>query len=70
MKTYDKIVWPADTDIQERDKAIVELWSALDSYVRMVAQTAPAPELDEALKNPTLEKYSQFVEKTRFLFGL
>ena len=70
MKTYDKIVWPSDTDIQGRDKAIVELWSALDSYVRMVAQTAPASELDEDLKNPTLEKYSQFVEKTRFLFGL
>lgn len=70
MKTYDKIVWPSDTDIQERDKAIVELWTALDSYVRMVAQAAPASEFDAALKNPTLEKYSQFVEKTRFLFGL
>jgi len=70
MKTYDRIVWPSDADIQERDKAIVELWSVLDSYVRVVAQTAPASEFDAALKNPTLEKYADFVEKTRHLFGL
>ena len=70
MKTYDKIIFACDDDIQKRDRAIVELWDTLDSYVRMVAQTAPASEFDDALRNPILTKYSDFVNKTRQIYGI
>ena len=55
MKTYDRIVFPNDSDIQDRDKAIIELWDALN---------------DEQRENPVLDKYLDFVVKTRSLYGM
>jgi len=55
MKTYDKIVFPNDKDIQDRDKAIIELWDAL---------------CEEQRENPVLDKYREFVNKTRYLYGM
>jgi len=54
-----------DSDILDRDKAIVELWDSLEAYVMMVAMTARKDEYEEALKHPILDKYRDFVEKSR-----
>jgi hypothetical protein len=44
-----------DEDIQDRDKAIIELWDALS---------------EEDRENPVLDKYRQFVNDNRSLYGL
>jgi hypothetical protein len=61
MKTYDKITFASDKDIQERDKAIIELWDALMLYTN----------LGEIIKDhPAAKKYEEFVAKTRILYGM
>ena len=44
-----------DEDIQDRDKAIIELWDALS---------------EEDRENPVLDKYRNFVNENRGLYGL
>ena len=44
-----------DEDIQDRDKAIIELWDALS---------------EEDRENPVLDKYRLFVNESRGLYGL
>lgn len=44
-----------DEDIQDRDKAIIELWDALS---------------EEDRENPVLDKYRLFVNEVRGLYGL
>ena len=44
-----------DEDIQDRDKAIIELWDALS---------------EEDRENPVLDKYHRFVNEVRGLYGL
>jgi len=53
-----------EDDILDRDKAIIELWDALEAYVKMVAMTAPKDVYEDALKHPILDKYRDFVEKS------
>ena len=45
----------------DRDKAIVELWDAFRAYMKAMVPFAS----DEALAHPTLDKYRDFVERTR-----
>jgi len=60
MRTYDKIVFANDKDIQDRDKAIIELWDALRLYT----------DLGEIIKeHPAAKKYEEFVAKTRIIYG-
>ena len=54
MRTYDKIVFANDKDIQDRDKAIIELWDALSLHVK---------------EHPAAKKYEEFVAKTRIIYG-
>ena len=44
-----------DEDIQDRDRAIIELWDALS---------------EEDRENPVLDKYRRFVNVVRGLYGL
>ena len=44
-----------DEDIQDRDKAIIELWDALS---------------EEDRENPVLDKYRRFVNENRADYGL
>jgi hypothetical protein len=44
-----------DEDIQDRDKAIIELWDALS---------------EEDRENPVLDKYRAFVNESRTTYGL
>ena len=61
MKTYDKIVFASEKDIQDRDKAIIELYDALMLYT----------DLGEIIKDhPAAKKYEEFVVKTRILYGM
>jgi hypothetical protein len=55
MKTYDKIIFACDDDIQKRDRAIVELWDAL---------------YEEQRESPVIDKYRDFVKKTRTIYGI
>jgi len=55
MKTYDKIIFATDNDIQSRDKAIVQLWDAL---------------YEENRESPAIDKYRDFVKKTRTIYGI
>lgn len=55
MKTYDKILFASDDDIQKRDRAIVELYDQL---------------LKENKNNPIIKKYADFVKKTRTIYGI
>jgi len=48
-------------DILDRDKAIVELWDAFRAYMKAMVPFAS----DEALAHPVLDKYRDFVERTR-----
>lgn len=68
MKTYDKIFWATDADIQERDKAIIELYDSLRECVTTIAQAQGSGNSDP--RSSALDKYSDFVEKTRYLYGL
>lgn len=54
-----------EDDILDRDKAIVELWDALEAYVEMVAMTASSSEYEKALRHSVLDKYREFVERSR-----
>ena len=55
MKTYDKIIFASDDDIQKRDRAIVKLWDAL---------------YEENREHPVIDKYRDFVNKTRQIYGI
>ena len=44
-----------DEDVQDRDKAIIELWDALS---------------EEDRENPVLDKYRRFINEVRSLYGL
>lgn len=55
MKTYDKIIFASDDDIQKRDRAIVKLWDAL---------------CEENREHPVIDKYRDFVNKTRQIYGI
>jgi len=55
MKTYDKIVFASEKDIQDRDKAIIELYDALKLHIK---------------DHPVAKKYEEFVAKTRILYGM
>lgn len=66
MKTYDKIIFASDDDIQKRDRAIVELWDAFHAYMKVIVPFAS----DEALAHPVLDKYRDFVNKTRQIYGI
>lgn len=50
-----------EDDILDRDKAIVELWDAFRAYMKVIVPFAS----DEALAHPVLDKYRDFVERTR-----
>ena len=55
MRTYDKIVFASNNDIQERDKAIVQLFLSLQ---------------EKDKDHPVVQKYNQFVAKTKDIYGL
>jgi hypothetical protein len=60
MKTYDKIIFANEKDIQDRDKAIIELYDALMLYT----------DLGEIVQDhPVIKKYEEFVTKTRTIYG-
>lgn len=75
MKLYNKIRLPVEDDligdseidqeIQDRDKAIVELWTQLE-WITPYHNDAPADK--ESLE--MIEKYADFVTKTRAIYGL
>lgn len=50
-----------EDDILDRDKAIVELWDAFRAYMKVIVPFAS----DDALAHPVLDKYRDFVERTR-----
>ena len=54
MKTYDKITFASDKDIQERDKAIIELYDAFRLHIK---------------DHPVIKKNEEFVTKTRTIYG-
>jgi hypothetical protein len=62
---------PADTrdeDIQDRDKAIIELWDVLERHVKMIDETRGPSDRDGS--HPVLDKYRRFVNESRGLYGL
>ena len=60
MRTYDKIIFANEKDIQDRDKAIIELYDALMLYT----------DLGEIVKDhPVAKKYEEFVAMSRTLYG-
>ena len=61
MTPTNQIEDPKWKDIQDRDKAIVELWDAFRAYMKAIVPFAS----DEALAHPVLDKYRDFVEKSR-----
>lgn len=78
MKPYDQLditdlVLEGDSDaiekleaeIQDRDRAIVELWARLE-WIMPYHNDAPADK--ESLE--MVEKYADFVTKTRAIYGL
>jgi ribonucleotide reductase beta subunit family protein with ferritin-like domain len=54
MRTYDKIVFANEKDIQDRDKAIMQLYDALRLHEN---------------DHPVIKKYEEFVTKTRTIYG-
>lgn len=70
MKSYNKIRLPVEEDlvgdsevdqeIQDRDKAIVELWDILLNYYTN----------EEGDPTIALNKYDDFVTKTRAIYGM
>ena len=50
-----------EDDILDRDKAIVELWDAFRAYMKVMVPFAS----DEALAHPVLDRYREFVERSR-----
>ena len=50
-----------EDDILDRDKAIVELWDSFRAYMKVIVPFAS----DDALAHPVLDKYRDFVERTR-----
>jgi len=57
-----------DEDVQDRDKAIIELWDVLERHVKMIDATRHPSVRDES--HPVLDKYRQFVNENRGLYGL
>jgi len=57
-----------DDDIQDRDKAIIELWDVLERHVKMIDATRHPSDRDGS--HPVLDKYHQFVNEVRSLYGL
>jgi hypothetical protein len=57
-----------DEDIQDRDKAIIELWDVLERYYTMVNATRYPGTRDES--HPVLDKYRRFVNENRANYGL
>lgn len=55
MKTYDKITFASDKEIQDRDKAIIELYDALKLHIK---------------DHPVAKKYEEFVAMSRSLYGM
>ena len=51
----------SEHEVLDRDKAIVELWDAFRAYMKAMVPFAS----DEALAHPVLDKYRDFVERTR-----
>jgi hypothetical protein len=73
MKTYDRIP-PicdlVDSELQDRDYAIMELWHSLESYVKAAEQTTPNPdEYARIVNHPILYKYEDFVNATKAIYG-
>ena len=54
-----------DEDIQDRDKAIIELYDGYLHYVKTLVPGVP----DDALP-PAILKYRRFVSENRGLYGL
>lgn len=52
-----------EDDILDRDKAIVELWDAFRAYIKVIVPFTSVSE--EYLTHPVLDKYRDFVERTR-----
>lgn len=50
-----------EDDILDRDKAIVELWDAFRAYMKVIVPFTS----DKYLTHPVLNKYRDFVEKSR-----
>ena len=61
MKTFDRIPTSCsiiEEEIQDRDYAIMELWHTLQGYAAM-----------NDVNSPVLEKYYDFVQKSRIIYG-
>ena len=54
-----------EDDILDRDKAIVELYDTVQNFVKVIAMTHSPKNYEDALKHPVLDKYRDFVERTR-----
>ena len=52
-----------EDDILDRDKAIIELWDAFRAYIKVIVPFTSVSE--EYLTHPVLDKYRDFVERTR-----
>ena len=61
MRTYDKIHFPSDEDLESRDKAIVELYFALKQ--ELIKSEA-------GYEHSLIKKYAVFVEKTMSVHGI
>ena len=72
MKTYDRIPPICDlidSELQDRDYAIMELWHSLESYVKAAEQTAANPdEYARIVNHPILYKYEDFVNATKAIY--
>lgn len=54
-----------EDDILDRDKAIVDLYDTVQAFVKVTAMTADPKDYDDALKCPVLDRYREFVERSR-----
>lgn len=54
-----------EDDILDRDKAIVDLYDTVEAFVKINAMTAGPKDYEDALRCIILDKYRDFVERTR-----
>jgi hypothetical protein len=58
-----------EDDILDRDKAIVDLYDTVEAFVKVIAMSAHPRDYEDALRSPILDRYRDFVEKTRSVYG-
>lgn len=71
MRLYSEIDLPEadEADIQDRDIAIVELYSELQRYVELAALRGAGCEMEKTRQNLILKKYEDFAKATSSVYG-